>query len=184
MDFYRFPHLWDPFQVQHWPLVASGDKGCLSGQRSPPWRAVNPSVPGMKDWWDTTSRSLWRSKAHSDFQRPLCRQHTATSPSLFLVHLLPVTISLLCWMPTGRKAMLLSSLTHRARVRLAAAGTQSKPMPDGDPLETSLIFGGLYQACWKPADIPRVCNDASYCRYIEKILSSVSLLYYDEVGCI
>lgn len=24
-----------------------------------------------------------------------------------------------------------------------------------------LIFGGLYQACWKPADIPRVCHDAS-----------------------
>lgn len=34
-------------------------------------------------------------------------------------------------------------------------------MPDGDPPEMSLIFGGLYQACWKPADIPHVCNDAS-----------------------
>lgn len=161
MGFYHFPHLWDPFQVHHSTLLASGDKGCLSGQRSPPSRAVNPSVPGIKDCWDTTSRSLWRSKAHSDFQRPLCWQHTATSPSLFLVHLLPGTISLLCRIPTGQKAMLLSSLTHRARVRLAAADTQSKSMPDGDPPETSLIFGGLYQACWKPADIPRVCHDTS-----------------------
>lgn len=74
-------------------------------------------------------------------------------------------------------------LAPRARVRLTAAGTQSKSMPDGDPPETSLIFGGLYQACWKPADIPHVCNDASLLQiHLED--SEQGLLYCEEVCCV
>lgn len=119
------------------------------------------SVPGIKDCCDGKPLGVYEGVGTTVISTAPFADSTQLFPSsLFLVHLLPVTISLFCWVYSHRPESLAVELMHRARVRHTAASTQSKPIPDRDPPEKSLTFGDLYQAWWKPGDIPHICNDA------------------------